>query len=60
MRYLQVARIVTLVSCWLLSAIALGTSGKLNAVSTPSFKIGDLLFPFVMGIISCVVVYPFM
>jgi len=58
MRYLQAARIVVLVSCWLLSAIALGTSADLNAMSKPPFHFTELLFPFAMGLVSIVLVYP--
>jgi len=58
MRYLQVARIVLLVSCWLLSAIELGTTADLNAMSVPKFHFSELLFPFIMGILSVVFVYP--
>lgn len=58
MRYLQSVRLVTLVACWILSAVALGTSGKLNADSKSKFAHSALLYPFIMGLISCVIVYP--
>jgi len=57
MRLINFGRITILTGMTLLSAVIVATSAVLNARSTPRFRNGDLLFPFILGLIS-LVLYP--